>query len=61
MTNEKQLQKLGLMRKPTKKAKSSKLRSLYTEEEIRDAVSYAIGDDGFRATEVIAILKQFRS
>ena len=29
----------------------------YTEEEIREAVDIAIGDDGFRSKEVIEILK----
>ena len=29
----------------------------YTEEQIKEAVDIAIGDDGFRSKEVIAILK----
>ena len=29
----------------------------YTEEEIKEAVDIAIGDDGFRSKEVIEILK----
>ena len=29
----------------------------YTEEQIREAVDIAIGDDGFRGKEVIEILK----
>lgn len=29
----------------------------YTEDQIREAVDIAIGDDGFRSKEVIEILK----
>ena len=31
---------------------------LYHEDDIREAVDIAIGDDGFRSKEVIEILKQ---
>ena len=33
---------------------------LFNLEEIREAVNWAVGDDGFRSKEVIEILKQTR-
>ena len=33
---------------------------LFNLEEIREAVNWAVGDDGFRSKEVIEILKQMR-
>ena len=33
---------------------------LFNLEEIREAVNWAIGDDGFRSNEVIEILKQMK-
>ena len=35
----------------------SKTNLTYSEEQIKLAVQYAIGDDGFRAKEVISILR----
>ena len=35
----------------------SKKNQTYTEQQIELAVQYAIGDDGFRAKEVISILR----
>jgi len=33
----------------------------YSEEDIREAVDIAIGDDGYKSNKVIEILKQLRS
>ena len=33
---------------------------LFNLEEVREAVDWAIGDDGFRSNEVVEILKQIR-
>tara|TARA_R100000656_G_scaffold67673_1_gene51225 strand:+ start:4957 stop:5100 length:144 start_codon:yes stop_codon:yes gene_type:complete len=33
---------------------------LFNLKEIKEAVDWAIGDDGFRGEEVVAILKQMR-
>ena len=33
----------------------------YSEEDIREAVDIAIGDDGYKSNEVIEILKELRS
>ena len=33
---------------------------LYSLEQIRESVDWAIGDDGFRSNEVVEILKQMR-
>ena len=33
---------------------------LFNLEEIREAVDWAIGDDGFRSNEVVEILKQMK-
>ena len=35
-------------------------RKLFNLEEIREAVDFATGDDGFRSNEVIEILKQMK-
>ena len=41
------------------KEEEPKKENLYTEEEVYLAVNYVIGDDGFRATEVISLLRTF--
>jgi len=33
----------------------------YSEEEVREAVDIAVGDDGHRSNEVIEILKHFKN
>ena len=41
------------------KEEKPKKENLYTEEEVSLAVNYVIGDDGFRSTEVISLLRTF--
>ena len=44
-----------------KKRYGTKVKTmLFDLEEIKEAVNWAIGDDGFRSKEVVEILKQTR-